>query len=281
MKTPFIGHDREKREQNQNDAPGISSLLSQYMNSQFQSQLSQFENVSLSPKSPLHQLMNVKFATPPSETMVIENPANMNTQPLAALDLSHVTRMDPALAAVPQKENTAQSLASLQVQGQIATPGIDGKASKFQDVVQEASQKYNVPVALINAVIKQESAFNPAAKSPVGAQGLMQLMPATAKAYGCNDSSDPRQNVMAGTSFLSDLLKMYKGDVELALAGYNAGPGNVAKYGNQVPPFRETKDYVVKVQAYYQNNMAAMERSTAKFAQAEATVPAKSTHKGG
>ena len=96
----------------------------------------------------------------------------------------------------------------------------------------------------------------------------MQLMPATGKAYGCTDPFDARQNVMAGTRFLGDLLSMYKGDVELALAGYNAGPGNVAKYGGQVPPFKETQNYVVKVQEYYQSNMATMDRNGAKFAKA-------------
>lgn len=136
---------------------------------------------------------------------------------------------------------------------------------RFQDIVQEASRKHGVPVALINAVMKQESACNPQARSHAGAMGLMQLMPGTAKDYGCANAYDPYENVMAGTAFLSDLLKMYDGNVDLALAGYNAGPGNVKKYGNQIPPFRETQDYVTKVKGYYQTNLRMMDQQSNQF----------------
>jgi soluble lytic murein transglycosylase-like protein len=261
MKTTPI--DQEKRKA---DAPGITALLSQYAQSQFHTTLSQFEKATLPEESPLNGLLNLQFTNSPTAVAMPENLANLSTQPLAAPDLSGVRKQDLNVAATPKQNDSLESLASLQSQG-ILTSVPPESTAKFQDIVQEASQAHNVPVALINAVIKQESGFNPGAQSPVGAQGLMQLMPATAKAYGCSNSMDARQNVMAGTRFLGDLLKMYKGDVELALAGYNAGPGNVAKFGNQVPPFKETQNYVAKVQTFYQSNMAAMDRTTARFAQ--------------
>lgn len=119
----------------------------------------------------------------------------------------------------------------------------------LDDVVSRASRRYGVEVGLIKAVIKAESNFNPNAVSPVGAQGLMQLMPATARGLGVTDSFDPEQNVMAGTRFLKDLLGRYNGNIDKALAAYNWGPGNVDKKPHLMP--RETREYLVKVKGYY------------------------------
>lgn len=113
----------------------------------------------------------------------------------------------------------------------------------FDDLIREAATRYSVNAQLVRAVIRAESAFDPLAVSRVGAQGLMQLMPALAKELGVTDPFDPRQNVMAGTRYLAQLLESHNGNVELALASYNAGPGNVDRY-NGVPPFRETKQYI-------------------------------------
>lgn len=121
----------------------------------------------------------------------------------------------------------------------------------YDDIVARASDKYGVPEGLIKAIIHTESGFNPNARSPVGAQGLMQLMPNTAKEVNVTNRNDPEQAIMGGTQYIAKQLKKYNGNVDLALAAYNAGGGNVDKYGG-VPPFKETKDYINRVKGRYE-----------------------------
>ncbi len=123
------------------------------------------------------------------------------------------------------------------------------KIGKFKSTIEKASQKYDVPENLIYGVIAQESAGDPNAESHVGAKGLMQLMDGTANEMGVKNSFDPHQNIEGGVKYLKEQLDRFDGDVDLALAAYNAGPGNVKRYGG-VPPFKETQNYIKKVQNY-------------------------------
>jgi len=119
----------------------------------------------------------------------------------------------------------------------------------LDEIFHRAAERYQVPVNLLKAVAKAESGFNPKAVSAAGAQGVMQLMPATAAGLGVTNSFDPEQNIMGGAQYLRSMLNRYDGNVTLTLAAYNAGSGNVKKYGG-VPPFPETQNYIKKVLGY-------------------------------
>ena len=134
----------------------------------------------------------------------------------------------------------------------------DANRKRFASKIAEVASRYQVPEALIHAVITIESAYDPNAISRAGAVGLMQLMPATAKRYGVANRRNPSANLTGGTRYLKDLLLRFDSNLELALAGYNAGENAVEKFGNQIPPFDETRNYVRKVLQLYSQHSAGL-----------------------
>lgn len=133
---------------------------------------------------------------------------------------------------------------------------VDSRA-RYASQIQAAAMAHNVEAALIRAVIAVESGYNPSAVSRAGAVGLMQLMPGTAKRYNVTDSHDPVQNIHGGAQYLRDLLHMFNNNLHLAIAAYNAGEQAVMKYGNRIPPYRETVAYVPKVMKLYKQYSTA------------------------
>jgi hypothetical protein len=131
------------------------------------------------------------------------------------------------------------------------------RRARFASHIHAAAIANNVDAALIRAVITAESSNNPTAVSRTGAVGLMQLMPGTAKRYNVTDSRDPEQNIHGGTRYLSDLMRMFNNKIHLVLAAYNAGENAVMKYGNRIPPYRETIEYVPKVLKFYRQYSGA------------------------
>lgn len=132
----------------------------------------------------------------------------------------------------------------------------EAEIRRYSAIVDVASRTHGVDNALVHAVITAESGYNPRAVSRKGAQGLMQLMPDTARRYGVRDSFDPVENVQGGVKYLKDLLAMFNGNVELAVAGYNAGENAVIRAGHRIPPYAETLNYVPKVIDFYRRFQA-------------------------
>lgn len=149
----------------------------------------------------------------------------------APVDTSPVTDT-PAISSSSATNSTTSS-------GSVSSP------ENLEEYFKEASETYGVDINLLKAIARQESNFNPSATSSAGAMGVMQLMPSTAKGLGVTNAYDAQQNIMGGAKLMAQNLKKYNGDVSLALAAYNAGGGNVDKYGG-IPPFKETQNYVKK-----------------------------------
>jgi soluble lytic murein transglycosylase-like protein len=137
-------------------------------------------------------------------------------------------------------------------------PAVGGNVATFAPHIEQAAGEAGIDAALVHAVITAESGYNPAAISRTGAQGLMQLMPGTAKRYAVKDAFDPKQNIRGGTRYLRDLLAMFDNNIELALAAYNAGENAVIRHGRKIPPYRETQAYVPKVMRLYSQYSALL-----------------------
>lgn len=163
--------------------------------------------------------------------------------------------------SVFEAETTIYATPESNASGNTATTPVTSPA-ELEDIFNRAASEYNVDVNLLKAVAKTESNFNPKATSSVGAMGIMQLMPSTAQSLGVKNAYDPEQNIMGGAKYLSQMLEKYRGNTSLALAAYNAGPGNVDKYDG-IPPFEETQNYVKKVLAYLGQEISIPNTSTA------------------
>lgn len=170
------------------------------------------------------------------------------TDQIERFEVDNTPQPVPSVASNPAQSNLINRTAVL--------PSLSPRPQRIVDrqsldqMVNGAGQRHQIDPDFINSVIRAESGFNNRAVSKKGAQGLMQLMPGTAKFLGVTNSFDPAQNIMGGAKYLRQMLNQFSGDIELALAAYNAGPGNVKKYGG-IPPFKETQQYVSKVLGYY------------------------------
>lgn len=135
---------------------------------------------------------------------------------------------------------------------------VKGSAAVYAAQIEQAAAEAGIDVALVHAVITAESGYNSEAVSRAGAQGLMQLMPATAERYAVKDAFDPVQNIRGGTRYLRDLLDKFDNDVKLAVAAYNAGENAVIRHGKKIPPYRETQAYVPNVLRLYDKYKALL-----------------------
>lgn len=167
-----------------------------------------------------------------------------------SVDLSLVQRFfDQNGINIELCSNTAVNNTAASASVKLEASGLSCSA-QLDAIFDEAASKYGVDAKFLKAIAKCESDFSTECTSRSGAMGIMQLMPQTAASLGVTNAYDPYQNIMGGARYISEKLAQYNGDKSLALAAYNAGSGNVAKYGG-IPPFKETQNYVAKVMAYY------------------------------
>lgn len=200
--------------------------------------------------------MDIRFLQHLMQTQTIQNLQPTNQRQSAHLfndlylqQMNHTESM-PFDTSMSIREILHGKPSILEQTSSIATPIEANLSTDLNAIIQEAADTYQVDEKLIRSVIKMESNFNQHAVSHAGAQGYMQLMPQTARGLGVTNSFDARQNIFGGTKYLNQMLNRYDGNTTLALAAYNAGPGNVDKH-NGVPPFKETQNYVSKVMNQY------------------------------
>ena len=171
----------------------------------------------------------------------------------------------PFIALDDDTPNAAKAEGKVAAAQHGEVPEVTPTLSPIEQMIADAGQKYQVDPDLIRLVIKQESGFKATARSPKNAQGIMQTTRATAQRFGIKNTYDPKQSIEGGTRYLSWLLKKFDGNVELALAGYNAGENTVIRYGNKVPPYRETRQYVSNITSAYGKTWHEMPASESKL----------------
>ncbi|NGZ05422.1 MAG: lytic transglycosylase domain-containing protein [Magnetococcales bacterium] len=205
------------------------------------------------PLGPEYRLLIASRKEPKKERMPQTAKPRTGGKGLAALN-----RENGSNARVIRYDGSNASLRMSGLGSELYAPFGTSSNRSMAETIQDASLRYQIHSALIKAVIKTESDFNPLAVSSKGAVGLMQLMPGTAQDLGVVDRTDPVANIHGGTRYLRELLGQFNNNLILSLAAYNAGPGAVKKYGNTVPPYEETQQYVAKVLHFYRAYLGAM-----------------------
>jgi soluble lytic murein transglycosylase-like protein len=202
---------------------------------------------SLSRAATTLALMTAEIAVPMGPLYTPEPPATIEARPapIKVMNQFEASATETSIVSAPNSGRDFRASVSRHLNGQ--TTG----DMEIDEILVEAGTEYGVEPLLLYSVMNQESAFNTQATSHKGARGLMQLMPATAARFGVKNIYDPEQNINGAAQYLRLLLDMFDGDVRLALAGYNAGEGAVKKYGNSVPPYPETINYVRKITHRY------------------------------
>ena len=196
--------------------------------------------------------------------------------PMTLEDQERARRAESARPATDATAAPASATAPLKVPLPTTSRHISTGNAAYDAIIYEASTQNGLDPCLIVSVMRAESSFNRMAVSPKGASGLMQLMPATAERFGVKNIFDPRENILAGAKYLRWLLDRFSGDVRLALAGYNAGEGAVEFYGNRIPPFLETQNYVRTIYMRYSGlHLGTAAGQPASVAASPATVAPK------
>lgn len=245
------GSTAQTTENSANNAGGFSSVLA--------SMLPSSSAADTSSSLPLAELVGGGFANN-GAGMILENlllaALSSETNPASGNGTYLNSPSSHGLASSSLSSAGSDGAAALPTGKTTAGPSVTVASEKtaatgsYSDIINQMAQKYDVDPKLIQSVIKQESGGNANATSAAGAQGLMQLMPGTARALGVTDPYDPEQNIEGGTKYLKELLDRFNGDKRLAVAAYNAGPGSVEKY-NGIPPYSETQSYVNNVLSNY------------------------------